>query len=137
MGPVCCKPDRLKKQHLQGNAAGRSELSAAQGWKGFAWNRLLFLGSSVCFRGYFWCFLGSGSSIFYWENIFAEVLPVWALFSCFVGSAAQTYRCRLTAARLLRCWVCVELCSNTRSDLCRVREVTPRCVFDFSPRRCF
>lgn len=34
MGPVCCKPDRLKKQHLQGNDAGRSELSAAQGLEG-------------------------------------------------------------------------------------------------------
>lgn len=58
MGPVCCKPDGLKKPHLQGNGRRRMELSlirAARGdwWKlgdclglvcWFSWTRLPCLG---------------------------------------------------------------------------------------------
>lgn len=89
------------------DAQSSAQPEAAKGLlgSGFYFWVLVFVSEDIF--GAFLAAAAAAAFFFNWENIFAEALPVWALFSCFVGSAAQTYRCRLTAARLLRCWVCV------------------------------
>lgn len=71
---------------------------------------------------------------FHWENISTEELPVGplALLSCWLSCTNVQMPTDCGASGCVR-----SPCSGTRSDCRRVREVMPRCVFDFSPRRWF